>query len=284
VSLAARRAGAPTPAGAPDSPAGNATAGPASSAATARVADATVELRNVSKVFPAGSGTITALDDVSLTARPGEFVCLIGASGCGKSTLLNLVAGLDAPTRGSVQRVGQPSFMFQEAALFPWLSVERNVELPLQLAKVPKAQRRQRVRELLDLVRLSQFAERQPHELSGGMRQRASLARALAKDSEVLLMDEPFGQLDAMTRDMLHDELERIWQSTKKTVLFVTHNVREAARLGDRIVLLTSRPGRVAEEFVVDVPRPRRIEDPDVARLAAQVTRRLREEVARHGR
>jgi NitT/TauT family transport system ATP-binding protein len=246
--------------------------------------EATVQLRNVSKVFPAGSGTITALDDISLTARQGEFVCLIGASGCGKSTLLNLVAGLDAPTRGTVERVGQPSFMFQEAALFPWLSVERNVELPLQLAKVPKAERRERIRELLDLVRLTQFAERQPHELSGGMRQRASLARALAKDSEVLLMDEPFGQLDAMTRDILHDELERIWQATKKTVLFVTHNVREAARLGDRIVLLTSRPGRVAEEFVVDLPRPRRIEDADVARLAAQVTQRLREEVARHGR
>ena len=247
-------------------------------------ADATVRLRNVSKVFPAGSGRITALDDVSFSARPGEFVCLIGASGCGKSTLLNLVAGLDAPTKGTVERVGQPSFMFQEAALFPWLSVERNVELPLQLAKVPKAQRRERVRELLELVRLSQFAERQPHELSGGMRQRASLARALAKDSEVLLMDEPFGQLDAMTRDILHDELERIWQSTNKTVLFVTHNVREAARLGDRIVLLTSRPGRVAEEFMVDLPRPRRIEDADVARLASEVTRRLREEVARHGR
>ena len=174
--------------------------------------------------------------------------------------------------------------MFQEAALFPWLSVERNVELPLQLAKVPKVERRERARKLLELVRLSAFADRQPHELSGGMRQRASLARALARDAEVLLMDEPFGALDAMTRDVLHDELERIWQGTGKTVLFVTHNVREAARLGDRIVLLTSRPGRVAEEFVVNLPRPRRIEDADVARLAAQVTRRLREEVIRHGR
>ena len=252
--------------------------------AAADDAATTVQLRNVSKIFPAGAGTITALDDISLTAARGEFVCLIGASGCGKSTLLNLVAGLDAPTRGTVDRAGEPSFMFQEAALFPWLSVERNVELPLQLAKVPREQRRERVRELLDLVRLTQFAERQPHELSGGMRQRASLARALAKDAEVLLMDEPFGQLDAMTRDVLHDELERIWQSTQKTVLFVTHNVREAARLGDRIVLLTSRPGRVAEEFVVDLPRPRRIEDADVARLASSVTARLREEVARHGR
>ena len=245
---------------------------------------ATVELRGVTKVFPAGAGTITALDDVSLSVRPGEFVCLIGASGCGKSTLLNLVAGLDKPTRGEVDRAGRPSFMFQDAALFPWLSVERNVELPLTLAKVPKPERRERVRELLDLVRLTAFAERQPHELSGGMRQRAALARALAQDAEVLLMDEPFGALDAMTRDMLHDELERIWEAKKRTILFVTHNVREAARLGDRIVLLTSRPGRVAEEFEVDLPRPRRIEDADVARLAARVTARLRQEVARHGR
>jgi NitT/TauT family transport system ATP-binding protein len=244
----------------------------------------TVELRNVAKVFPAGSGSITALEDISLQVRRGEFVCIIGASGCGKSTLLNLVAGLDQPTRGEVSRAGAPSFMFQEAALFPWLSVERNIELPLRLAKVPPAERRDRVRELLDLVRLAPFAGRQPHELSGGMRQRAALARALARDAEVLLMDEPFGALDAMTRDILHDELERIWQTTDKTILFVTHNVREAARLGDRIVLLTSRPGRVAEEFEVNLPRPRRIEDADVARLAARVTARLREEVARHGR
>jgi len=246
--------------------------------------DVAVDLRNVAKVFPAGTGTLTALDNISLQIRRGEFVCIIGASGCGKSTLLNLVAGLDQPTSGEVARVGAPSFMFQEAALFPWLSVEQNVELPLRFAKVPAATRRERARELLDLVRLTPFAARQPHELSGGMRQRAALARALARDAEVLLMDEPFGALDAMTRDILHDELERIWQATDKTILFVTHNVREAARLGDRIVLLTSRPGRVAEEFEVGLPRPRRIEDADVARLAALVTTRLRQEVARHGR
>jgi NitT/TauT family transport system ATP-binding protein len=244
----------------------------------------TVLIDGVSKVFRAGSGTITALEDISLTVREGEFVSILGASGCGKSTLLNLVAGLDKPTAGSVHRAGDPSFMFQEAALFPWLSVERNVELPLKLRKVPRAERRARVAELLDMVQLTPFAARQPHELSGGMRQRAALARALARDAEVLLMDEPFGALDAMTRDILHDELERIWQATGRTILFVTHNVREAARLGDRIVLLTSRPGRVAEEFRVDIPRPRRIEDPDVAALAALVTARLREEVARHGR
>jgi NitT/TauT family transport system ATP-binding protein len=244
----------------------------------------TVRIDAVTKVFRAGSETITALEDVSLTVREGEFLSILGASGCGKSTLLNLVAGLDSPTRGSVERAGEPSFMFQEAALFPWLSVERNVELPLRLRGVPGPKRRERVAELLELVQLTAFAGRQPHELSGGMRQRAALARALARDSEVLLMDEPFGALDAMTRDILHDELERIWQQTGRTILFVTHNVREAARLGDRIVLLTSRPGRVAEEFPVDIPRPRRIEDPDVAALAATVTARLREEVASHGR
>jgi NitT/TauT family transport system ATP-binding protein len=244
----------------------------------------TVLIDDVTKVFATGGGTVTALEDISLTVRQGEFVSILGASGCGKSTLLNLVAGLDTPTRGSVHRSGQPSFMFQEAALFPWLSVERNVELPLKLRKVPRGERQERVAELLDMVQLTAFAKRQPHELSGGMRQRAALARALAQDSEILLMDEPFGALDAMTRDTLHDEVERIWQQTGRTILFVTHNVREAARLGDRIVLLTSRPGRVAQEFGVDIPRPRRIEDPDVAALAALVTARLREEVARHGR
>jgi NitT/TauT family transport system ATP-binding protein len=244
----------------------------------------TVVIDHVTKVFAGGGESVTALEDISLRVHAGELVSILGASGCGKSTLLNLVAGLDTPTRGTVQRAGDPSFMFQEAALFPWLSVERNVELPLKLRKVPKGERRDRVAELLELVQLSAFARRQPHELSGGMRQRAALARALARESEVLLMDEPFGALDAMTRDTLHDEVERIWQQTGRTILFVTHNVREAARLGDRIVLLTSRPGRVAEEFAVDIPRPRRIEDPDVAALAAIVTARLREEVARHGR
>ena len=158
------------------------------------------------------------------------------------------------------------------------------VELPLRLRKVPAPARRARVGELLEMVQLGAFARRQPHELSGGMRQRVALARALAQDAEVLLMDEPFGALDAMTRDILHDELEQIWQATGRTILFVTHNVREAARLGDRIVLLTSRPGRVAEQFPVGIARPRRIEDPDVSSLARHVTARLRAEVARHGR
>ncbi|HET9600249.1 MAG TPA: ATP-binding cassette domain-containing protein, partial [Acidimicrobiales bacterium] len=151
------------------------------------------------------------------------------------------------------------------------------------LRGVPRSQRRLRVVELLELVRLEGFIDKQPHQLSGGMRQRVALARALAQEADVLLMDEPFGALDAMTRDVMHDELERIWRETGSTILFVTHNVREAARLADRIVLLTSRPGRVAAEFVVDIDRPRRIEAPDVSALTGEVTARLREEVARHG-
>jgi NitT/TauT family transport system ATP-binding protein len=244
----------------------------------------TVSLNGVSKVFGSGPSAVVALDHISLDVAPGEFVCLVGASGCGKTTLLNLVAGLDKATAGAVQRTGRPAMMFQDASLFPWLTVRRNVELALRLRGVGKAERRQRAAELIGLVQLSGFEDRQPHELSGGMRQRVALARSLAQEGDVLLMDEPFGALDAMTRDIMHDELERIWRHTGCSVLFVTHNVREAARLADRIIVLTSRPGRVAEEFVVDLPRPRRIEDPDVSALAGLVTARLREEVARHGR
>jgi NitT/TauT family transport system ATP-binding protein len=173
--------------------------------------------------------------------------------------------------------------MFQESALFPWLTVSHNVELALRLRGVPRRERKERAAGLLAAVRLADAGDRRPHELSGGMRQRVALARALAQDSDVLLMDEPFGALDAMTRDLLHDELERLWLERGFTVLFVTHNVREAARLGDRIIVLTSRPGKVAEEFRVDSPRPRRIEDPEVAALAREVTERLRQEVRRHG-
>jgi NitT/TauT family transport system ATP-binding protein len=226
---------------------------------------------------------VVALDGVSLAVGAGEVVCLVGASGCGKSTLLNLVVGLDTPTAGSVEVSGRPTLMFQDSALFPWLTVSANVELALRLRGVPRGERKDRAAELLAAVRLEDAGSRRPHELSGGMRQRVALARALAQDADVLLMDEPFGALDAMTRDLLHDELERLWLERGFTILFVTHNVREAARLGDRIVVLTSRPGRVAAEFRVDAPRPRRIEDPSVSSLAAEVTERLRQEVRRHG-
>jgi NitT/TauT family transport system ATP-binding protein len=242
-----------------------------------------ISVSGVSKRHGRGPGAVVALDGVSLTVGAGEIVCLVGASGCGKSTLLNLVVGLDSPTAGKIDVSGRPALMFQESALFPWLTVSANVELALRLRGVPRGERKERAAELLAAVRLADAGDRRPHELSGGMRQRVALARALAQDSDVLLMDEPFGALDAMTRDLLHDELERLWLERGFTVLFVTHNVREAARLGDRIVVLTSRPGKVAEEFRVDAPRPRRIEDPSVASLAGEVTERLREEVRRHG-
>ena len=238
---------------------------------------------DVSKVYGHAGNAVHALDRITLHVQPGEFVCLLGASGCGKSTLLNLVAGLDHATSGTVTVQGTTTLMFQESALFPWLTVRGNVDVALKLRKVPKAQRRARVDELLDLVHLRDFDTKRPHELSGGMRQRVALARALSQDTDVLCMDEPFGALDAMTRDILHDELEDLWARTQKTVLFVTHNVREAVRLGDRVVLLTSRPGRVAAEFPITIPRPRRIDSPVVANQAAEITARLREEVRRHG-
>jgi NitT/TauT family transport system ATP-binding protein len=251
---------------------------------TEAVRAAAVTVDSVSKVFGHRGDATHALDRVSLSVAPGEFVCLIGASGCGKSTLLNLVAGLDRPTSGSVHVEGsKTSLMFQESALFPWLTVRGNVDLALRLDNVPRAERRTRISELLELVHLADFADKRPHELSGGMRQRTALARALAQRADVLLMDEPFGALDAMTRDLLHDELEALWTKTGLTVLFVTHNVREAVRLGDRVVLLTSRPGRIAEEYAVSTPRPRRIDSTEVATLAASITDRLREEVRRHG-
>jgi NitT/TauT family transport system ATP-binding protein len=242
-----------------------------------------VVLDGVSKVYGQESSRLLALDKVSLAVGTGEFVCLLGASGCGKSTLLSLVAGLDEVSSGQIDTAGhRVAMMFQESALFPWLSVARNVEIALRMRGVGRADRRARAAELLDVVRLTGFGHKRPHELSGGMRQRVALARALAQDADVLLMDEPFGALDAMTRDILHDELERVWREQSLTVLFVTHNVREAVRLGDRVILLSSRPGRVIQDFPVDLARPRRIDSTEVAETAAVITDRLREEVSRH--
>jgi NitT/TauT family transport system ATP-binding protein len=241
-----------------------------------------VALEGVTKRYGGANGVL-ALDGISLTARPGEFVTLVGASGCGKSTLLNLVSGLDQPTSGSVEVDGHAAFMFQDHALFPWLSALDNVATPLRLRGVGRKDREAQAREYLAAVHLADFADRRPHELSGGMRQRVAIARTLATAAPVLLMDEPFGSLDAMTRDLLHDELESIWRERGLTVLFVTHNVREAVRLGDRVVLLSSRPGRIVAEYDVAIDRPRRIEDPDVSSLAGAITNALRKEVARHG-
>lgn len=244
-----------------------------------------VALRSVSKVFSSGRDPVVALDRIDLVVPRGRFTCLVGASGCGKSTLLNLVAGLDRASSGSVEVEGRTSLMFQEAALFPWLTLERNVALAISLRGdgTSRSDARSEAKDLLSLVQLGDFARRRPHEVSGGMRQRAALARALAQRPDVLLMDEPFGALDAITRDLLHEELEQIWQSQQMTVLFVTHNVREAVRLGDEVLVLSSRPGRVVETISVDVARPRRIESREVAEIASSVSERLRSEVRRHG-
>ncbi|MER5279500.1 ABC transporter ATP-binding protein [Streptomyces sp. NPDC002809] len=238
----------------------------------------------VSKTF-GRSPAQPVLDGVSLDVAPGEFVTLLGASGCGKSTLLNLVAGLDEPTSGTLSVPdGRPALMFQEHALFPWLTAGKNIELALKLRGVPRGERREKADRLLSLVRLDGAHGKRVHELSGGMRQRVALARALAQESRLLLMDEPFAALDAITRDVLHDELTRIWRETGVSVLFVTHNVREAVRLAQRVVLLTSRPGRIAREWTVGIEHPRRIEDTAVAELSAEITDHLRREIRRHGR
>lgn len=242
-----------------------------------------IRMTSVTKVFGRGVDAVVALEDLELVVKAGSFVCLVGASGCGKSTLLNLVAGLDAPTSGRVEVLGsRPTLIFQEAALFPWLTAAENVDLALRLRGVPRSERRTTVDDLLDRVNLSGFAAKRPHELSGGMRQRVALARALAQDARILLLDEPFGALDAITRDLLHEELVRIWREAALTIVFVTHNVREAVRLGERVVLLSSRPGRAIAEFPVRIAGPRRIESPEVAALAMTIGQQLSDEVRRH--
>jgi NitT/TauT family transport system ATP-binding protein len=239
-----------------------------------------VRLSGVTKRF--GDGPVV-LDDISLSVAEGEFVCLLGASGCGKSTLLNLVAGLDQATAGTVSVPGgRAALMFQESALLPWLTAAQNVELALRLRGVGRRERREQASELLTLVRLKDAGGKLVHELSGGMRQRVALARALAQETGVLLMDEPFASLDAITRDVLHEELVRLRTSQALTVVFVTHNVREAVRLGDRVVLLSSRPGRIAQTYDVAIGTPRRIESPEVARLSVEITDDLRAEIRRH--
>ncbi|MDQ6920329.1 MAG: ABC transporter ATP-binding protein [Candidatus Dormibacteraeota bacterium] len=244
---------------------------------------AAISVNRVTHAFGQGDERLVALNDVSFELDRGEFACLVGASGSGKSTLLNLVARLDPPTTGRIDTFGsRTALLFQDAALFPWLTAAANVELPLRLQGVAPARRKEEARRLLATVGLADFADSRPHELSGGMRQRVALARALAQDAPVLLMDEPFGALDAITRDLLHDELERIWQERRLTILFVTHNAREAVRLGDRVLVFSSRPGRVASEFRIDLPRPRRLDSPEVARLAGLVSDRLRDEVLSH--
>jgi NitT/TauT family transport system ATP-binding protein len=242
----------------------------------------------VEKTFAGSRGRRTlALQDVSLDISPGEFVCLIGPSGCGKTTLLNLFAGLDRPDRGEVlldgRRISGPgpdrAVLFQDPALFPWLSVRRNVEFALDLIGVPASERSDRAMYWLAKVHLSGFADAQPHELSGGMRQRAALARALACQPSVLLADEPFAALDAQTREILQQELQRVWEETRHTFVFVTHNVREAVFLADRVILMSASPGTLMAEHRIEVPRPREFEDVLLSKVVVDIHDHLHREV-----
>jgi NitT/TauT family transport system ATP-binding protein len=249
------------------------------------IAPSKLAIEEVSKTFQSTSGTVLALDRVSLNVAEGEFVCLVGASGCGKTTLLNIIAGLERPDSGTVLADGKPVtgpgrerlVMFQEPALFPWLNVFGNVLFGLKLKpNLTKKDRHDVAKYYLELVGLSRFERANIHELSGGMKQRVSLARALAPNPRVLLMDEPFAALDALTREQLYGDIQEIWKARRKTIVFVTHNVREAACLGDRVLLFAPHPGRIQEEFVVKLPRPRDINSVDLAAHATRITKALK--------
>jgi NitT/TauT family transport system ATP-binding protein len=240
-----------------------------------------VQAGNVRKIYPGERGVL-ALDSVSLDIRPGEFVSILGPSGCGKSTFLRCVAGLETISEGSLMVQGRPvngtpddvGMVFQRDALLEWRNVEDNILLPIEFKKKSTAAYRQKMDKLLKLTGLSDFGNRYPQELSGGMRQRAAICRALIDDPALLLMDEPFGALDALTRDQMNVELQRIWMETRNTVLFVTHGIAEAVFLGDRVVVFSPRPGKIAEILTIDLPRPRRLavrETPEFGRYCNHI-------------
>ncbi|WP_135557166.1 ABC transporter ATP-binding protein [Paenibacillus cymbidii] len=247
-----------------------------------------IELHNISKSFPQRTGgRYVAVEQIDLTIGKGEFVSLLGPSGCGKSTLLNLVAGLERPDQGTATIHGKPIVkpgadrvvVFQEHALFPWLTVQDNVAFGLKQKGVPKKERLALATEHIKSVHLGKFADRYPHELSGGMKQRASIARALAMDPDVLLMDEPFSALDEQTRMILHKDLEDIWMRTGKTILFITHNIREAVLLSDRVVVMATQPGRIKREFPIHSARPRLLGDSVLHRAESSILEELAEEL-----
>ena len=246
-----------------------------------------LRIQNISKSFQSNNKGFSALEDINLEVREGEFVCIVGPSGCGKTTLLNIVAGLEKADSGEVWISGHKIngagpdrvVIFQEAALFPWLNVIKNVEFGLKQKGVNGSQRRNTALEYLKMVHLTKFQHAHVHELSGGMKQRVAIARALAMNPEMLLMDEPFSALDAQTRWILHFELQNIWLKTKKTILFVTHNIREAVCLADRIVILSISPGRIKKEFTVELPRPRDDNDVNVAEYSTRIMKELKAEI-----
>ena len=256
------------------------------------------EALSVWKTFPrksqgssAADGALVALRDVNLRVDKGEFVCIVGPSGCGKSTFLNMVAGFDRPTRGELRLRGQPivkpgadrGVVFQEHALFPWLTIRQNVGFGLSVRHVARTEREERITEHLKLVGLSDFEDMYPEQLSGGMRQRSAIARALANDPEILLMDEPFGALDLLTREAMQRELAKIWMRTGKTVLFVTHGVDEAVLLADRVVVFSAHPGAIKKEVDVRVARPRDPLSPQVIEVKREVSSLLAQTVEEAG-
>lgn len=246
---------------------------------------AKLSIEHVSKSFTSSQGIVRALDNVSLTIKEGEFVCFVGPSGCGKSTLLNIIAGLEKPDSGEALIDGQPiegpgrdrMMMFQEHALFPWLDVIGNVMFALKLKpNLNNKERLEVAKYYLSLVKLDHFLHANIHELSGGMKQRVALARSLAPNPRILLMDEPFAALDAMTRERLYGDIQTIWQTRRKTIVFVTHNVRESVCLGNRVVLFSPHPGRIREEFLIDLPRPRDINSVELADYSVRITSSLK--------
>jgi NitT/TauT family transport system ATP-binding protein len=250
-----------------------------------------IAARNVIKVYPTVDGSMLALDDFSLDVGDGEFVCIVGPSGCGKSTFLRMVAGLETISSGTIdiragEAPGRPlnSVVFQEYAIFPWKTVIDNVAFGLEMRGVPRKERLDTARYWLDRVGLGKFAGYYPHQISGGMKQRVGIVRALANDPEVLLMDEPLGALDAQTRVVIQEELLRIWEETRKTVLYITHSLDEAVLLGDRVVLMSAQPGRLLASFDIDLPRPRTIDTMNLPRFAsyrAELWDHLSKEVTR---
>jgi NitT/TauT family transport system ATP-binding protein len=254
--------------------------------------DTHIVISGVSKVFQTADGELVALKDIKLEIPRGQFTCLLGPSGCGKSTLLNAVAGFSSPTSGTIMADGKlvtgpgpdRGMVFQEYALFPWMTVEDNIGFGLEIKGMPKAEIRQRVESLLAMLSLSDFRQRFPKDLSGGMRQRVAIARVLALDSPIMLMDEPFGALDALTRRNLQDELLRIWAELKKTIIFVTHSIEEAIYLADRIVVMTYRPGTVKRDILVQLPRERDPASPEFNALKRELGQLVMEEQQRHHR
>ena len=250
---------------------------------------AVLQVNEVSKAFQyasPGSQQHVVLNRVSIDIKDGEFVTIVGPSGCGKSTLLNIIAGLESPDSGSILVKGKRKVstdrdrivIFQEGALFPWLTVLENIEFGLKLAGNSKEKRRQAAGRFLNMVQLSRFANSYLYQLSGGMKQRVAIARALAIDPDILLMDEPFAALDVQTRDLLHNQLLQIHEATKKTILFVTHNINEALSLGDRVVVLSPRTGRIKKEFAIGLPRPRDVESPEMTVIKRQILKELEED------